>query len=84
MRARIPVVMVLVACATMVATAQPGAAGSCQSWGAQPANVAGRDTLLAGVTVVSKCLSWAVGEFIINGIDAIGLIERWNGTAWKV
>jgi hypothetical protein len=60
------------------------AAATCQTWGAAPANVPGRNTLLVGVSVVSKCLTWAVGETITDGTDATTLVERWNGTAWKI
>jgi hypothetical protein len=58
------------------------AATTCQVWGAQPANVSA-DTELHAVAVISSCYAWAAGSFF-NGSIFQTLIERWNGTAWRV
>jgi len=70
--------------AGVVVPPSTASAASCQAWGAQPANAPGRITHLVGVSVVSKCLTWAAGASNTNGTDPTTLVERWNGTAWKI
>jgi hypothetical protein len=42
-----------------------------------------RDNFLLGVTATSSSNAWAVGAHF-NGMEYRPLIERWNGTLWKV
>jgi hypothetical protein len=65
----------------------PGAvsasAAACQSWGVQPPNVGSDDNSLRGVGLTSGCVAWAVGYSTDTGAHR-ALVERWNGTAWKL
>jgi len=58
------------------------AATACQAWGAQPVNVSA-DTELHAVAVISSCNAWAAGYYF-TASGTLTLVERWNGTAWKV
>lgn len=62
----------------------PGTAtAGCQSWtGIQPPSP-GTDGELKGVTVVSACNAWAVGDFGSDDVQKT-LIEHWNGAKWTV
>jgi hypothetical protein len=44
---------------------------------------AGADDVLNAVAATTTSNAWAVGRFRNGGVDE-ALIERWNGTAWKV
>jgi hypothetical protein len=79
----VSVALLLIAAGVMLV---PGgaSAGGCQSWGSQPLSVAGSDTLLLDVSVVSTCTAWVVGESDSPGPVATTLVERWNGTSWKI
>jgi hypothetical protein len=73
--------------ATAAAGAVPAAAAaSCQSWtaGLQPPSPGSADNELHGVTMVSGCNAWAVGFEFSAGSSPEPLIERWNGSSWKV
>jgi len=39
---------------------------------------------LYGVSVVSSCSAWAVGQRTLSGGNARTLIERWNGRSWTI
>lgn len=63
----------------------PAAAKSCRTWGAQPPNEGTDDNRLEAVSLVSACEGWAVGSYYHALFTADQtLIERWNGTAWKI
>ena len=51
------------------------------AWTQVPAPALGEGRFLNAVAVVSASSAWAVG---INGPSRKTLIERWNGTAWKL
>ena len=66
--------------------AGPGAgaasAATCLNWtGLQPPNPGSSGNQLNGVTTVSSCRAWAVGQYF-NGFAYQTLIARWNGTGW--
>jgi hypothetical protein len=44
---------------------------------------AGWSSVLNGVTVTGASNAWAVGQSS-NSTNALGLLERWNGSRWKV
>jgi hypothetical protein len=61
-------------------------AASCSSWTTTPPPSPGSfDNQLRGVTALSACNVWAVGDYSNNGIaQRLTLAEHWNGTSWKV
>ena len=77
--------IVPVVAAGMVAasSATAAAAGSCTTWnGDQPA-IAGTDSLVWSVAVVSSCDVWTAGQvFTSSGLVTRTLIEHWTGGSW--
>src|SRR6266568_6486376 len=72
------------ACVLVGVPAAAAQAATCTAWtGGQPPSVGTGGSVLAAVTVLSPCDAWAVGRF--SDADVLQtLIERWNGSAWKV
>lgn len=61
-------------------------AASCSSWttGSPPSRGAS-DNLFRGVTALSACNVWAVGDYANTGTGPrLTQAEHWNGTSWKV
>lgn len=57
------------------------AAAPCPNWtGAPPVSPGNIQNEINGVTVVSACRAWLVGEY--KGGHETPLAERWNGSAW--
>ena len=57
------------------------AAAPCSNWtGAPPVNPGSIQNEVNGVTVVSACRAWLVGEY--KGGNEVPFAERWNGSAW--
>lgn len=48
-----------------------------------PSGAAGEATVLDGVAATSPTNAWAVGDYV-SMTNLPPLIERWNGTAWKL
>jgi len=78
---------ILVTAATVTAPrltvpdAKGPAAAPCSNWtGAPPDSPGSIQNEVNGVTVVSACRAWLVGEY--QGGNEIPLAERWNGSAW--
>jgi hypothetical protein len=63
--------------------ASPTSAATCQSWGAEPTNVGAGSNQLLAVAALTPCNVWVVGTYVDGPADKT-LIERWNGTTWKV
>jgi hypothetical protein len=86
-RARFVVPLAVLMLATVVGwgSVPAEAATACQIWGSapQPANPGATFNDLAAVAVVPSCSAWVVGSYQDGGHDKT-LIERWNGTAWKI
>jgi hypothetical protein len=82
----------LISLALLITPALAGAAmaeakaASCSSWTTgSPPSPGTFDNQLRGVTALSACNVWAVGDYSNNGIgQRLTLAEHWNGTAWKV
>ena len=54
-------------------------------WKIQPSpNPRGSDPYLNGVTATSATNAWAVGFYTDGSLRHRTLIERWNGTRWKI
>src|SRR5215472_1181676 len=78
---------VLVAAAMLIAPKLAGPAANgpsaapCSNWtGAPPVEPGSRQNEVTGVTVVSACRAWLVGEY--QGGNDVPFAERWNGSAW--
>lgn len=57
------------------------AAALCPNWtGAPPVSPGNIQNEITGVTVVSACRAWLVGDY--KGGHETPLAERWNGSAW--
>jgi hypothetical protein len=58
-------------------------AATCSSWTTgTPPSPGASDNLLRGVTALSACNVWAVGDYSNTGIgQRLTLAEHWNGTA---
>ena len=71
------------AAATSAASAQ---APSCQPWTSTlPPSPGAGDNQFFGVTALSACDVWAVGNYrAVSTGPLLSLAEHWNGTAWKV
>ena len=71
------------AAATSAASAQ---APSCQPWTSTlPPSPGAADNQFFGVTALSACDVWAVGNYrAVSTGPLLSLAEHWNGTAWKV
>src|SRR5215510_6537563 len=76
-----------VVAAAAVIGAAPGTAGassSCVSWtGVQPESP-GVQNALNDVAMVSSCRAWAVGVYLPGSGGEQAMIERWNGSSWKL
>jgi hypothetical protein len=62
------------------------AAARCVNWtGVQPPNPGTFDNRLIGVSTLSSCDAWAVGNYFNDIMENNGqtLIEHWNGSSWK-
>lgn len=44
----------------------------------------GGTQLLLGVAAVSPTQAWAVGRYVTTLLSTVGLIEQWDGSAWRV
>jgi hypothetical protein len=51
---------------------------------AKSQNVAGKDNLLNGVTVLSPSEAWAVGSVLDASFSGRTLIQRWDGASWTI
>jgi hypothetical protein len=82
----------LASLALLVAPALAGAgvtaaeAASCSSWTTGPPPSPGVvDNVLRGVTALSSCNVWVVGDYENSGTGPrLTLAEHWNGTSWTV
>src|SRR5258707_9607436 len=52
--------------------------------GGNPRLAAARLGGVAGVAATSSCNAWAVGGYLPHGSFERTLIQRWNGTAWRL
>jgi hypothetical protein len=61
-------------------------AASCSSWTTgSPPSPGAFDNLLRGVTALSACNVWAVGDYATTKTGPrLTQAEHWNGTSWKV
>jgi len=62
--------------------ANHGSAATCS--GGNPQLAAARLGGVAGVAATSSCNAWSVGGYLPHGSFPRTLIERWNGTAWRL
>src|SRR5260221_6802846 len=62
--------------------ANPASAATCN--GGNPRLAAARLGGVAGVAATSSCNAWAVGAYLPHGSFEWTLIQRWNGTAWRL
>jgi hypothetical protein len=67
------------------ATAATTATAACQNWtGTQPPSPGATSNQLRGVSVLSACNAWAVGDQVASNGGRQTLIEHWNGSSWTV
>jgi hypothetical protein len=72
----------LIALGGLAAAPAAHAATCTAGFPAQPVNPGTFSNKLAGVTVLSQCDAWVVGNF--QGGTSTSLAEHWNGRTWKV
>jgi hypothetical protein len=72
--------------AIAAAPAAGAQAPPCQSWTSTlPPSPGAGDNEFFGVTALSACNVWAVGNYhAVVGGPLLSLAEHWNGTSWKV
>src|SRR5215470_19481099 len=84
--------LVLAAVATVLGPADPGLAtaaapAGCQAWAGAPLPGEQGAFGLFGMTVLSPCDAWVVGDQsaeVAGGEVGVTLTEHWNGAAWTV
>src|SRR5215470_3798380 len=76
----------LIAAGTAGTRAARAPAPPCQSWTSTlPPSPGSGDNEFFGVTALSACDVWAVGNYrAVPTGPLLSLAEHWNGTAWKV